>query len=1217
MKKAAYAFGGLVALLVAAALIVPGLIDWNSYKSEISAEAKKVTGRTLEIAGDLELGILPTPHVRASDIRFANAPGAAAPHMATLKELRASVKLLPLLTGSVEIASIELIEPVIELEKRADGTGNWVFAPPAGEPGGSATPAAPASNEKSADPQALSLDLLRIERGVVVYRDAAAGSVQRLENLTANMSAGSLAGPFTIQGGLRTMGVSLTIDGRVGRFAEKSAVPFDIAFGTPETNTRIGLKGNVTDIESSPSVSAKLDGKGGDFGALIASISGQPTPAPLATPFAISASVKGGADELGINGIVVTLGSSKIGGEITARLKETPEIVVSLRSGTLDVDEWLAAARTTSAPASTKTPRTAVDSPSRAAAPAARGAAQKPPTGLPADIRVNLTANVTEAIVRKGRVRNIRLEAALANGILDLDTLTATLPGPGRVNASGRLTSPQGVMAFAGKSSFETASLRTLLQWLEVEVAGVPADRLRRFALSSDITATAEQVQIANISGQLDASRMSGGVTLALRERPAFGASFSIDQVNIDAYVVKRPPSAVQPAGNAAGPSPGATASTPGQTRVSSPGPLAALNGFDANLQLRIGDIAYQKTAIRDVRIDGTLVNGALTFRDASIRNFAGTSLNVAGTVTGFEGLPRFNGSVSAASDDLTGMFRVAGIESAVPPRKLGKMRFTAKTNVTQNRLSLDADLQLAEARTSLKGTVDGLPAAPVFDISLDSRHPEMANLAALFSDSRPGPKSGPVTIKANLKGNMNAVDVDATTGMNGGGLNIAGKIDGLAAVPRLDLGVGLNQPDFVKFVRAFDPGYNPSKRRLGDLKLSARLQGTARDLAIRDLAGNVGPAKISGSGTYVDGSSRPAVNLVLKSSAIPLSDFLEAPAPESRAARARSGPNSTGAAGGSSQPRGQWSREKIDTAALGMLDAEIDLSADALLYKSYRVDQPKILASLKNRVLDIREITGRMFDGSFAMKALLDGRKTPAVEATVRVADARVKNSFFAGDSFDVEAGNLSHDLSITTRGGSQYELLQKLNGNGSLAVTDGVVRGFDLQALNRALRGTGLSNLVNLIPAAAASIGPSKKTGFSSLKGTIQIVNGVVSTRDALLVSDGGDISAAGSVNLPAWDMNMVADIKPRKVREIPKLRVTLTGPPDQPNPRFNFDELTKDAITQGIGGLLKKVLPGANSGQSSGSGSNQQSQPQPQPQQTDPAQELIKNIFKGFGR
>ena len=38
MKKAAYGFGGLVVLLVAAVLIVPSLVDWNSYKAEIAAE---------------------------------------------------------------------------------------------------------------------------------------------------------------------------------------------------------------------------------------------------------------------------------------------------------------------------------------------------------------------------------------------------------------------------------------------------------------------------------------------------------------------------------------------------------------------------------------------------------------------------------------------------------------------------------------------------------------------------------------------------------------------------------------------------------------------------------------------------------------------------------------------------------------------------------------------------------------------------------------------------------------------------------------------------------------------------------------------------------------------------------------------------------------------------------------------------------------------------
>ena len=73
---------------------------------------------------------------------------------------------------------------------------------------------------KAANPtRRRSADRLRIEQGTVVYRDAAAGTVRRLEDLEANLSAGSLKGPFTVKGGVRMMGMSLTIEGRFGRFA--------------------------------------------------------------------------------------------------------------------------------------------------------------------------------------------------------------------------------------------------------------------------------------------------------------------------------------------------------------------------------------------------------------------------------------------------------------------------------------------------------------------------------------------------------------------------------------------------------------------------------------------------------------------------------------------------------------------------------------------------------------------------------------------------------------------------------------------------------------------------------------------------------------------------------------------------------------------------------------------------------------------------------------
>ena len=40
---------------------------------------------------------------------------------------------------------------------------------------------------------------------------------------------------------------------------------------------------------------------------------------------------------------------------------------------------------------------------------------------------------------------------------------------------------------------------------------------------------------------------------------------------------------------------------------------------------------------------------------------------------------------------------------------------------------------------------------------------------------------------------------------------------------------------------------------------MTAKLRGTGRDLSIRNLTGNMGAIKISGSGTYVDKSPRPA----------------------------------------------------------------------------------------------------------------------------------------------------------------------------------------------------------------------------------------------------------------------------------------------------------------------------------------------------------------------
>ena len=1190
MKKAAYGVAGLLVSLIGAALIVPSVIDWNAYKPEITAEVQKATGRTLEIDGALEFAVLPTPHLKVANARLSNAPGAAVTSMLSLKELEVSVKLVPLIGGSIEIASVALIEPVIELEKMAHGTMNWVFAPASPTSSAAVAPAPGGTDTKrSSDKDAFKLDRLRIENGTIVYRDTPAESIERLEKLTADISAQSLAGTFVFDGGMTVRGIPLTLAARMSKFAEKGAVPFRVNIGTPGTATTIGLAGTVTDIETKPTVVAKIDGKGADLGALISALSGTPTSAPLTQKFSVKGGVRGSAAAVVVNDLVFELGDSSAKGDIKVDLEDGVKANIALRMQSLNLDA-LPTGNAARPGASNAVDGKAgnTDTPAKAQA-----AAQK--FELPEGVEANVSLAIEEVIAGKDRLRGIRLVASLKDRRVTLNTLEAGLPGGGRLSASGQMTALGGAISYGGKMSFRSSSLRTLLNWLEIHIASVPADRLRRFNVSADISGDAAQVQIKNIASQLDASRMSGGVTVALRERTAFGASITIDQFNADAYM--RTPTAAKASPQAA------EAATVGKQNTSSKNPLAVLNDFDANLAVRIGSLNYQRTAIQGVRLDGTLVNGVLTLRDASVRSFAGTSAQIKGTATGLSGVPAFKGTIAAASDDLTGLFRVAGITSSIPPRKLGKMRLSSRTDVSDGKLKINADLQIAEIRAKVTGSATGLPAAPAFNIVLDAKHPELARLANLFGDGKPGPAVGRVGLKLRLKGDERAITVNADTAVTGGSFRVSGDIATPLAVPKLNIGLELKHPDFVRFAKTFDPGFNPANRRLGALRFVAKLVGTDQNLAIADLSGNIGPTKISGTGSYAAGGVRPEIKLSLISSAIPLSDFLEAP----RRASAPGRPQGAGRRGSpprSGASRQHWSTEPIDTTAFGLADATIDLRAQALLYDTFRVDQPKIIAVLKDKVLDIRQISGTMFDGGFEMKGKVDGRKVPIAVTTLKIVKANVGKALFQAVEFDIATGVLTFDMNLSASGKSQAAMIRALNGTGRINVVDGVIKGFDLKRTSDDLKN------VNQITGLLGVLGSAMREGstnFSSLVGTFAIERGVVQTNDLALMADAGAGDARGYVDLPRWNMDMTADFRLTEHADAPAFGVRAVGPPDNPRRLVDFQALQAWVLQQGVGGLIKNLIPGAK--QESGTQQNQ-------PQQVKP-EDILKGLLRGLSR
>ncbi len=133
MRRLGIALLVVVVLLVAAALIVPHIIDVNSYHDQIQAQLEKKLERPVSL-GRMSLSLFP-PSFQVENATIGEDKSFNTGHaFATAEKLAVSVKLLPLLRKEVEINSLELVRPHIELVRNARGEWNFATLGQGGKP---------------------------------------------------------------------------------------------------------------------------------------------------------------------------------------------------------------------------------------------------------------------------------------------------------------------------------------------------------------------------------------------------------------------------------------------------------------------------------------------------------------------------------------------------------------------------------------------------------------------------------------------------------------------------------------------------------------------------------------------------------------------------------------------------------------------------------------------------------------------------------------------------------------------------------------------------------------------------------------------------------------------------------------------------------------------------------------------------------------------------
>ncbi|MEY4463393.1 MAG: outer rane assembly protein [Pseudomonadota bacterium] len=208
LKYSLVIFISIILLLI----VIPFFIPLNNYKGVIIDKVKEATNRDLTINGDIKLSLLPNPTVSLSEVKLSSINGTKEPHLVSVENAKASLRLFPLFRGAIEVASIELQKPIINLEVLSNGQKNWQFSTPNNTSKTNETSPAESNNKTELELPIL-ISHFKIIDGKVIYIEKNSEKIFNDINLDTKIK--SLKGPIDFTLALKALEQQINIDGNI------------------------------------------------------------------------------------------------------------------------------------------------------------------------------------------------------------------------------------------------------------------------------------------------------------------------------------------------------------------------------------------------------------------------------------------------------------------------------------------------------------------------------------------------------------------------------------------------------------------------------------------------------------------------------------------------------------------------------------------------------------------------------------------------------------------------------------------------------------------------------------------------------------------------------------------------------------------------------------------------------------------------------------------
>ncbi|QNM98815.1 AsmA family protein [Chitinimonas koreensis] len=306
----------LVALLALIGLAC-WLFQWNWLRPMIERRVSDASGRSFEMRGDLDVKLGLKPRITARELVLGNTPGGSAPEMARVGRLELVVDLPRLFSHRLVLPEVTLENADVLLEKRADGSNNWLFE--RGEAGG----------------WPLVIGQMAVRQGRLRFLDPQAGTALQADLSLTPGQGGKLPLAATLAGRYRKLDAGVSLRGGPLLSLRDPGRPYPLAGGGKIGKTRFEASGTVTDPLRLAGLSVDFSLAGASMDELYRILG---LPLPPTRPYQLRGHLQHSAAVWSLRRFSGRVGASDLGGDFSVDRGKKPQFIeADLRSQRLDL----------------------------------------------------------------------------------------------------------------------------------------------------------------------------------------------------------------------------------------------------------------------------------------------------------------------------------------------------------------------------------------------------------------------------------------------------------------------------------------------------------------------------------------------------------------------------------------------------------------------------------------------------------------------------------------------------------------------------------------------------------------------------------------------------------------------------------------------------------------------------------------------------------------